>query len=424
MIEALVGALLLSILAVGLLSGFDFASRSSGTNKARAVAASIAQDDQERMRGLEVRTLLLRGPEMRTVKAGAGTYSVKSTAEAMTDSIEEGCTAGSTGVDYLKLHSEVTWHGMTTTPVTSDSLMAPRVGSYGPNEGGMSVQLIDRDADPLEGIGVTLGGATSFNDTTDENGCAFFAYIPAADYTIKFSVNGYVTPGGVQDVAEPVSVPVGAVGNKIISYDQAGDLKVTVQTKLKGVLQADVGTSLVAAHPNIPAPGAQFFHVGTPAAQIDTGYRLFPFPSPYSAFAGDDCMDSDPGGFSGAAPTATIDRAATTSVNILEPAINVVVKSNGVKQPNALVRFYGVSCAGTWPDEFTNAEGRLAFPGKPFGDYDVCAQYPTTGSTSSRRWKEVTDIKNQSEDGASGGADIVIDVKGSGSKSGSNCPTS
>lgn len=411
MIEVMASALVLAIVAVGLLSGFDVASKASGTNKSRSVAASIAQDDQERMRGLEVRTLVLRGPETRTVKAGSVTYSVKSTADPVSDSAKQGCTAGSTGVDYLRLKTEVTWAGMKIAPVVSDSLMAPRVGSYGADEGGLSVQVVDRDGKPRSGISIGLVGGTTYTDITDGDGCAFFAYIPADDYNVTFSTAGMVTPGGVQSVSDPVSVPVGAVANKVIQYDQAAALNVSFQTKKSSVTQADVGTSVTVAHPNIPAPGALLFESATPVSTMATGFSLFPFTGSYSVYSGA-CTAANPTNFSQTVPTITLGRGATGAVTVFEPAIDVTVQKDGTVVSGAKVRYYGITCPDvfTSPD-FTDATGRLPKPGMPYGDYDMCVQYPASDTNPSRRYAEnTTTVKNQTPSGVA----LTLNIKTTG----------
>ena len=50
LIEVIVAAAVLAIVALAVLSGIDAASSTSAREKARAVAASLAEQDQERMR--------------------------------------------------------------------------------------------------------------------------------------------------------------------------------------------------------------------------------------------------------------------------------------------------------------------------------------------------------------------------------------
>ena len=52
LIEAIVAAAIFAILVLGVLAGIDGAAGSSGREKARSVASALAEQDQERMRGM------------------------------------------------------------------------------------------------------------------------------------------------------------------------------------------------------------------------------------------------------------------------------------------------------------------------------------------------------------------------------------
>ena len=52
LIEVIVAAAVLAIVALAVLSGIDAASSTSAREKARAVAASLAEQDQERLRAM------------------------------------------------------------------------------------------------------------------------------------------------------------------------------------------------------------------------------------------------------------------------------------------------------------------------------------------------------------------------------------
>ncbi|MGH2716390.1 MAG: carboxypeptidase-like regulatory domain-containing protein [Thermoleophilaceae bacterium] len=430
LMEVVVSAAVVALIAVGLLTGFDVAGATSGTNKGRAVAASLAQDDTERMRGVEVRTLILRGPETRTVKAGEVTYTVKSTAEIVTDSVNQGCTTGSGGIDYLKLHSEVTWPGMRIDPVSADTLMAPKPGSFGPDEGGLSVQLVNRDGAPIQGLNVSIAGPGNFSDATDVNGCAFFTYIPAGDYNVSFSQPGKVTPAGVSNVNDPVGVPDGAVSNKIISYDTAARVTASFTTiNAGGAEVADRGTAFAAAHTGIPAPGALFFTNGSQIASITTPFMLFPFTSPYSVYAGS-CPNARPQLFGQSPRNVLLGPGGSGTANALEPSLDVLVQYSGTAVRDATVRFYDNSCGTVFtypaltgteivtPPSTVIAAGRILYPGMPYGNYDICADYDPPGSTPRRRL-ELTNINNNDPDREN----IIIDIPASSGANGS-CPAS
>src|SRR3954447_17846129 len=86
-IEVIVSAAVLAIVAMAVLAGIDGATASSGREKARAVAANIAEKDQERLRGLSVQTLSLGAaiPQAPAVTIDGVTYNTTSKAEWVTD---------------------------------------------------------------------------------------------------------------------------------------------------------------------------------------------------------------------------------------------------------------------------------------------------------------------------------------------------
>src|SRR3954454_4723870 len=84
MIEVIVSAMVLAICALAVLSGIDGAQGSSAREKARAVAGSLAEADQERMRAMSVETLLAI-PQQPSVTIDGATYTVKSEAAWVND---------------------------------------------------------------------------------------------------------------------------------------------------------------------------------------------------------------------------------------------------------------------------------------------------------------------------------------------------
>src|SRR5207237_195061 len=80
LIEGSVAAVIFAILALGVLAAVDGAARSTGREKARAVASALAERDQERMRSMRAVDL----PEYRwtrDVTVGDAVYTVSSEAD-------------------------------------------------------------------------------------------------------------------------------------------------------------------------------------------------------------------------------------------------------------------------------------------------------------------------------------------------------
>ena len=84
LIEGIATAVVLALLALGVLAGIDGAASSAGREKARAVAAALAEQDQERlhaMRAVDLPELFQR----REVNVGGTVFTVTSEASWFSD---------------------------------------------------------------------------------------------------------------------------------------------------------------------------------------------------------------------------------------------------------------------------------------------------------------------------------------------------
>ena len=109
LVEVLVGAVLLAMATTALLNGIDGAQKTGGRNKARTVAATLAEQDQERMRGLAPETLvgLIGTPTTRTVKVRDVNYTVVSSSSWAVDASSNGisCSSASKTAANLRIVS-------------------------------------------------------------------------------------------------------------------------------------------------------------------------------------------------------------------------------------------------------------------------------------------------------------------------------
>jgi Tfp pilus assembly protein PilV len=182
LIEVMVGAVVLSIATVGLLNGIDGAQSAGGKNKARSVAAALAEQDIERMRAMPV-TQLAGYNNTRTVTVRGVNYTVVSKG---TWAVDQGgpisCSNISRPAANIRIVSEVTSNA-TKGVVDQVSLVTPPPGTYATGEGRAIVKVADKDGDPVQGMTVSLAGTASFSGTTNSLGCAVFSFIPIGNYT-------------------------------------------------------------------------------------------------------------------------------------------------------------------------------------------------------------------------------------------------
>ena len=297
LVETLVSAVLLIVVALAIASSLDTASRASGENKQRAVAASLAERDQERMRGMDPTALSNYHPLPTNVTTpDGGIYAVASRADWIRDSTNapESCTSNTSQPEYLRITSTVTSRavGSDIAPVTSAGIVTPSVGTFGPGLGTFTVEVVDRNAAKVPNMPVTTSGTRVFSDLTNSLGCAVFGYIPIGAYTGTATVAGWVDRDGNPTATGSATVSQGNVSTVQLTYDVAGSLAVTLD-----------GAAPIGAKLNVSQPAFVTPHTLTPAitagqTAVPTIGSLFPFKiSPYNAYVGS-CSDADPSKYS------------------------------------------------------------------------------------------------------------------------------
>ncbi len=361
LIEVLVTAVLVALVGIGVFTGLDAASATSGLNK------------QERLRSFRVGELS-NLDETRTVTSGGVPYTVNSRATWVSDgSGSQSCTNTSNDASYLRIKSTVSWPSMGgTSPVQLTSLVAPPNGSFGANEGSLVVQVRDGTGAGIEGVSVTATGPATLSDTTDESGCAFFGYVAPGTYTVSPSQTGYVDPSGAAAPSRQASVIGEETATVAFDYAQAGSATVSFDTSVGGTVRAATAENVILAHSGLPAPGRRTFGTGSSRASI-AATSLFPFSSPYAVYSGN-CSGADPRNYSQAAGLLTVAPGGAYTITVREPAINILVRKDGVALNAARVRVTrrSTGCSGALTRS-TNATGALPEPGFPYGNYDVCA---------------------------------------------------
>jgi type II secretory pathway pseudopilin PulG len=395
LVETIAAALLLVVVALAVFSSLDTATKTAGANKGRTVASALAEQDQERMRGLAI-TQLSNLHGQTTVTVGGADYTVDSRAEWVRDSsgTTESCTASGTQSDYVRITSTVTSGlvGTATKPVTMQGIVAVPVGSFGPNQGTLTIKVIDRDGNPVKNLGVTGSGPRTLSDVTNDLGCAVFGYIPIGTYTAQLNTAGWVDDARNQISTKPVTVASGAVVTKTMVYDRAAKIDATFVDSSGAAVNTAGATKLRLTNPAVPTgfgdtdvganqPGAA---VVPPNSSGVPSPLLFPFNSAYVVYAGS-CDKANPGLYSQPVATKLLDPAEDWTPQVLLPTIQVkITDGNGgppVANAPATVKIRGTSPSGCTGDQAvvnatTDAAGVVAVA-MPYGTFSVCAKSAT-----------------------------------------------
>jgi type II secretory pathway pseudopilin PulG len=393
LIEVMVGAVILAIATAAILDGLDGAQATGSRNKARSVAAALAEQDQERMRSMVVLDLvdMIGTPQTRTVTVRGVDYTVKSTATWAPDNGGViSCSNNTRTASNVRILSEVTAPA-TRGVVDEVSLVTPPAGTVAEGLGRAIVKVLDRTGAGTSGLTVNLSGTASYSAATNSLGCAVFSFIPVGNYTASVGGTGLVDWNGNLPATASLTVTEGGSVTVPLELDQKAEIRANFDTKVGAnaaiaaksqwltILNSklSVGQKTIEAVPN-----------GTPNTLITAG-NLFPFVDGYSAYAGQ-CPTNDPS----QAPTnnssalqqfTTAPNGIVTTPKVRVPAINVrVVSASGsaVNGARVFVTTADAGCTNTFPLQLSanvnGISGSLSEPGFPYGTYRICAQTSAT----------------------------------------------
>jgi Tfp pilus assembly protein PilV len=421
LIEVLVTALVVLILAAGTFATFDASSHATGLAKSRSTALTLAQQDQARLRAMPIADLSNLHGAVTTQKAcdHAGgnciTYTITSDADWVKDGQGvQSCTQANAGFDYLKITSTVTWPGIAThVPAKEESLVTPPVGTFGPGEGALAVKVVRADGvTGIPGVSVSLSGTKSYGGVTNSQGCVVWGLLPSSGtYTVTASAPSFIDVNGNPTITQAAGVTEQALTTVTALYDQAAQASVSFSSKVNttGQTFAETVDRVTLAQPKLTAVRS-FGTQGSPVSPLKlTG--LFPFGAgspggPYQMYAGD-CPGQAP---SAQTPPETslqflpnLTAGGLSPATLQLPAFDFKVRvagggtyrggSNGANMRDAVtgdnvqvkVTPTTPGCSATTPTvegidtSGTNA-ARPKDPGFPYGTYTVCVQSLVNGT--------------------------------------------
>lgn len=408
LIEIVVSALLVVLVASGVYMGLDAASATSGINKRRSVSSQLAQQDQDRMRSMTVNDLS-NYRSTRTLPVAGITYTIDSRATWVSDSTgSTSCTSGAANANYLGISSTVTWPTMTVAPVTVESIIAPPVGSFTNNQGSIAVQVRDRNGVGVPGVATRLSGARSYTDFTNAQGCVLWGYLPVGNYTVDLTKSGYVDPDANANPSKPVGVVGAATNTLAFDYDLGGRIDARYETWDGSAAVPANGTEFTAVHSGPTVPLLPFGD-STPHASFPSEL-VFPFTDPYGVYAGN-CAGADPLANSQPAALVQVNPGATVPVAVRLPPINLRVVDGSAPVNGASVTLTGTGAGcGAMGERFTDVNGDLPLvdAAYPYGTYTACVE--AAGRAQTVTQTGATTLVNTSPTGIPAGAAATFDM--------------
>jgi hypothetical protein len=400
MMEVLVSAAVLVLVVLGILAGLDAVSRAAGGNQARTVAATLAELDQERLRGLptgDLDKLDEIESTTRKVKVEKVDYTIKSEAQWVTDTTgtEISCSLVPGEGAYLRITSTVTSPitGAAVKPVVLSSIVAPR-----PGKGTLTAMVKNAAGNPVSGMGVQAVGPTPATKTTNSEGCAVFDESEAGSYVLKLNTTGWVDRDGITATEKGATVSAGNLTTVELLYDKQSSINVSVKTNRPGVAGSvsDRSTGITFAHTGLTT-GSRVITSALPGNASFSSGPLFPFTTPYEVYSGT-CTGNKPSPVVGATLTPG---GPPEAVDVLEPAIDVTAT---YKNGSAAAAVAGGALVYAYPKSAGCSSSRIPLgttdattgklltntdtgPGLPYGNYDVCVQLTRTVGGNSKTWR-------------------------------------
>jgi Tfp pilus assembly protein PilV len=442
LMEVIIAAAVLVLVVIGVLAGLDSVTSTAGANKARTVAATLAEKDQERLRGMKTLDIDKMNLEPYDVPVGKVTYHVESEAAWVYDASgdEVSCGVAQGKASYMRITSTVTSPitGKAVKPVVISSIVAPQVGATA--AGSLSVVVKGAAGQPIKDVTVTAPPSPNV-ETTNELGCAVFGQLTAGTYKVTLSKTGYVDKEGVANPTNDVSVSAGSMSTQEFAYDVGASI--TVDVKDKPATNADEPSATVLAANGELLAGLRTFALTGPVSGPNPAYPtdtaqgtysgksflltgLFPFTNGYTFYAGR-CSGNDPtkkiaNYFDTNPGRVTLSPGqAGGSVTVYEPATNIRFKFGSGNATNATVFAYpiGTGCDGNRipMGKVLSTTGHVTYQGLPYGDYQICAEYQS-GST----WYEglLTSYTVKDQNGAP--TETIVSINNSNERCGITAP--
>jgi Tfp pilus assembly protein PilV len=400
LVEVLVSAVLVVIMAAGTLIAIQSTQRTSAEERHRATGHGLAQEDQARMRALRISSLANLN-ETRQVVADDGTYTIKSRADFVTDSTgTASCAQNTAAADYIRIASTVTWPSIgSRPPVLIQSIVAPPNGAIAANRGALAIAVKGGADQAMPNIALSGTGAGSFSGSTSENGCVIFGNLPAGNYTLTTNAPGLVNKDGQPPGTVNTTVVALSTNTLALQYDEPGGVDLSFTTLKNGQLVQSSAERVVAFNTGMTA--AKVFSQASPT-QVLRADPLFPFSSPDALYAGG-CQANNPNpddeaGVPGENAMASVqvmpgqraDGVADAEIQL--PSLKLQVLSGtgagspGTPVSGASVVLTDTACGAQGQtvkiNRTTDATGGLADPGLPWSTYNICVAKSGKASTT------------------------------------------
>ena len=266
----------------GVIGLLNATGRAGAEERHRAQAYSIAQEDQARLRAMQITDLDV-ATKPRTVTLDGTHYTVNSTATFINDKTgNASCASGTSSADYVKLSSKVTWPSMALgNPgrhgkhrLTGRAARSTRPTATWPSTSST------RRSRPISGVGLTGTGAATFSGSTDSERLRPVRRQPAGNYTLTPTLgSGYVNyDGETPPPSRPRSRPAARPRCNWIRPRGVGQSRIPGQEQQRRGRPLDRGLDRRLQRRD--DDGADLWNSGRHSRQLDRSHPSFPSAPP------------------------------------------------------------------------------------------------------------------------------------------------
>ncbi len=389
----------ISILTVVLIPATKILSTLAATSaniRDRVVASNLANQQ------VELLTAQAKVGFTQLVSTGLGTSSVNQTVNGLNYSVATtlswrpgvgGSSCGSsdegssTLQPLLQVEIAVNWPSLSQHgPVRESTTLVPPTADFSNLTGNLSVRVVGASGAGSNDIPVTVTGPSSTSTAyTDSNGCAFFPFLPAGNYTTSLSSPEgqlWVDQSGNQNPSQIAGVSIGNTTAAEFTYDRAGQLDLNLPNSSE--FPALPGAEISVANPLVSTSGVVFEPNGSTNVN-----GFFPFANGYQVWLGN-CFSGSQTGPNSSLPFTVVYPGQSSNANIGASDLTLSVTMGGSALANAQVSLTevdpvtskpltGCQSTGSFTDAgTTNSSGVLKLS-VPLGSYSVAVT--PSGST-------------------------------------------
>ena len=282
LVEVLVSAVLVVIMAAGTMIAIQSTQRTSAEERHRATAHGIAQEDQARMRAFRISSLANYN-ETRPVAADDGTYTVNSRADFVTDSTgTASCEQNTAAADYIRISSTVSWPSIGAGPRSYPVHRRAAERSDRREPGSPRDRGQGRRGPADSEHRAQRHGRGSFSGDDERERLRDLRQLPAGNYTLTTNAPGYVEEGRSPPGSVSTSVVALSTNTLALQYDEPGaaESRSRPWRAASSFSRGRVRGRLQHRHDR----RADFSASGP--ASVLTAEPLFPFSSPDTVYAG------------------------------------------------------------------------------------------------------------------------------------------